>query len=177
MNNLYINTAKNRHHLSGTSKKGIGNDVAENLLVTRAVRFAGSKGSQRKEASGGVALALRAASQGRAMMPTDLREWVWNVFAHGGDFQPGEPYWTITGLQEIPAHLSTVLESPQYAPYVLQAAEAEKRLNNEAEALHAQLYGKDYYPESMRHQLLARYHQIEANRRIRGLCPLSRRYE
>lgn len=125
------------------------------------------------------------------MMPSDLRERVWEVFAHGGDFQHRNPMpgrsplpgcnprndesWEIVGLQEIPVSLSAVLESPPYSPHVLRVAEVEKRLNSEAEALHGQLYGNDYYPPAMRHQLLARYHQIEAHRRIRGLCPLSRR--
>ncbi|MHB1266055.1 MAG: hypothetical protein ACYCY2_00460 [Acidithiobacillus ferriphilus] len=128
------------------------------------------------------------------MMPADLRERVWEVFAHGGDFQPiagcspagcspagcnpitgcNENSWEIIGLQEIPVGLSAILESPQYAQHVLHVAASEKRLNSEAEALHGQLYGNDYYPPAMRHQLLARYHQIEAHRRIRGLCPLSR---
>ena len=115
------------------------------------------------------------------MMPADLRERVWEVFAHGGDFQPlagcepmNETAWEIIGLQDIPVGLSAILESPQYAPHVLRVAASEKRLNSEAEALHGQLYGNDYYPPAMRHQLMARYHQIEAHRRIRGLCPLSR---
>jgi hypothetical protein len=132
---------------------------------------------------------FRASLKERAMMPADLLERVWEVFAHGGDFQPiagcnpagcnpiagcNENSWEIIGLQEIPVGLSAILESPQYAPHILQVAASEKRLNSEAEALHGQLYGNDYYPHAMRHQLLARYHQIEAHRRIRGLCPLSR---
>lgn len=108
------------------------------------------------------------------MIPADLRERVWEVFAHGGDFVPDpDGTWKIVGLTEIPVALSAVLNSPNYAPHVLEVAETEKRLNSEAENLHAQLYGNDYYPPSMRHQLMARYHQIEASRRLRGLCPLS----
>ena len=109
-------------------------------------------------------------------MPSDLRELIWEVFAHGGDFQPeNEDSWKIVGLQDVPVSLSVVLESPPYSPHVLRVAETEKRLNAEAEGLHGQLYGNDYCPESARPALLARYHQIEAHRRIRGLCPLSRR--
>jgi hypothetical protein len=113
------------------------------------------------------------------MMPSDLRERIWEVFAHGGDFrqlnEPDNKPWEIVGLQEIPVALSAVLESPLYAPHVLPIAESEKRLNAEAESLHGQLYGNDYCPDSARPKLLARYHQIEGHRRIRGLCPLSRR--
>ncbi|MGK9450245.1 hypothetical protein ACSSZE_03130 [Acidithiobacillus caldus] len=112
------------------------------------------------------------------MMPSDLRERIWEIFAHGGDFRSTterNPPWEIVGLQEIPVYLSAVLESPLYAPYVLSVAESEKRLNAEAESLHGQLYGNDYCPDSARQKLLARYHQIEGHRRIRGLCPLSRR--
>ncbi len=126
-----------------------------------------------------MAAAVRAAPKERSMMPSDLRERVWEVFAHGGDFRPRNPRndesWEIVGLQDIPVALSAVLESPSYAPHVLRVVEAEKRLNAEAEALQGQLYGKDYYPPAMHHQLVARYHEIEAHRRVRGLCPLSRR--
>jgi hypothetical protein len=150
-------------------------DVEKGLLVAGAVGLAGPEDSQGKAAGGTLAAALRPAPKKCTMIPADLRERVWEVFAHGGDFRPKGDSWEIAGLEEIPVALSAVLESPQYAPHVLAVAESEKRLNAEAEALHGQLYGNDYYPPAMRHQLLTRYHEIEANRRIRGLCPLSRR--
>lgn len=105
------------------------------------------------------------------MIPGDLRKYVWEVLAHGGEFQEENESWKIVGLQDIPVRLSVVLESPTYAPHVLSMAMEEKRLNSEAEALHGQLYGNDYYPPAMRHQLLSRYHEIQANIRLRGLCP------
>lgn len=105
-------------------------------------------------------------------MPSDIRERVWEVLSHNGDFQRCQnDDWEIVGLQEIPVALSTILQSPLYQPYVLQVAEEEKRLNSEAEDLHGKLYGRDYFHESMRHQLMARYHEIDAGRRLRGLCP------
>lgn len=108
------------------------------------------------------------------MMPADLRERVWDVFTHGGDFEATEDGWKIVGIQDIPVGLMAILESPAYKPQVLSMAVQEKSLNAEAEALHDQLYGNAYYPPAMRHQLVARYHAIEAARRIRKLRPLSR---
>lgn len=105
--------------------------------------------------------------------PADLPEKIWEIFAHGGDFRPAdqEPFWELVGLQDIPAGLLAILESPAYAPHVLESAAEEKHLNSEAEALHEQLYGNVYYPPALRHQLLKRYQAIGAKYRIRGLYP------
>lgn len=104
-------------------------------------------------------------------VPADLPEKIWEIFAHGGNFEATDQAWAITGLEDVPAGLLMTLESPDYAPHVLEAAAHEKRLNNEAETLHEQLYGNLYYPPAMYHQLLKRYQEIGAKNRIRGRYP------
>lgn len=114
------------------------------------------------------------------MMPGDLPERIWEIFSHGGDFEAEEseedehPGWKVIGIYEIPLNVLAVLESPLYAPYVLEAVEAEKALNREADDLHGKLYGNDYYPESMKYQLLKRYQDINGKKRMANLCPYTK---
>ena len=127
-----------------------------------------------------------------AKPPQDLLEHIWTVFEHGGNFvplagcNPGSTgnAWEIRGAaprqgiasENLPVWLASILRAPAYAPHVLAAAQAEERLNQEAEHLHNQLYGRadgsqDHFQPAMEHALRRRYREIDAGNRIRKKRP------